>query len=127
MISGIEGWTSIVMASRSCQRTLFHHLIWLAVVPFINCLVAAQDPEVSSNGEFTLWFPVNWPNGTSLLVNAGDSIVMSYESQLQMVNASMWCLTKPTSSNSYTGLDLDSPRKQLSILQRARQMNADIF
>src|SRR4051812_29261663 len=72
-------------------------------------LAQAQVPEVSPNGHVSIWYPVPQSNGTLLSFNAIDTLVMSYDTQWQAANASMWCLTTETGNadtESYTGQDL---------------------
>lgn len=72
-------------------------------------LAHAQVPEVSPNGHVSIWYPIPQSNGTLLSFNAIDTLVMSYDTQWQAANASMWCLTTET-ENLYTGQALGSSR-----------------
>lgn len=87
----------------------------ISVIPFLASLALtyAQVPEVSPNGHVSIWYPVPDSNGSLLSFNAIDTLVMSYDTQWQAANASVWCLTTETDdadTDLYTGQDLDSPR-----------------
>lgn len=72
--------------------------------------IHAQSPEVSPDRHVTIWYPTAREDGTPLLFNANDTLVMSYETQWRATDASMWCLTDSRSVDAqYTGQDLDSP------------------
>ncbi|KAK5057823.1 hypothetical protein LTR84_011824 [Exophiala bonariae] len=74
-------------------------------------MALAQVPEVSPNGHVSIWYPVPLSNGSLLSLNAIDTLVMSYDTQWQAANASMWCLTTQTQNadtDLYTGQSLGS-------------------
>lgn len=74
-------------------------------------LVTAQEPEISPDGDATLWYPVPSANGSRITINAIDTLVVSYEAKWPLVNISMWCLTNNAVQDPYTGIDLQSPRE----------------
>ena len=74
-------------------------------------LVTAQEPEISPDGDATIWYPVPLANGSRIAINAIDTLVVSYEAKWSLVNISMWCLTNNIGQKPYTGIDLQSPRE----------------
>lgn len=83
----------------------------LVALQLLVPLSHAQEPEVSPNGHASMWFPTaQGPDHSLLSINVIDTLRMSYKSEWQNANASMWCLTN-NATGTYTGQPLINPSK----------------
>ena len=95
-------------------------LVYLFAQSLIS-LTLAQGPEVSSNGDISIWYPTSSSgiNGSLLNINVVDVLLLSYASTLQHINASMWCLSNET-TQVYGGQILNNPRKCIMLRERGK-------